>query len=203
MLLRSLFFLLLCAAALSLTAQDTLAFDNAGKAVAVRQPLIWQELVSTQGRFRIKTPGYLTEKVDTLNTSLGLQTYHTFFYQSPDKEADNLFYMISYCDYPEGSIDVDSTELVDEFFDVTVKESAFSINGDLVYSNPIEWNGYPGRIWRVDYLKGSAVIKTRAYLVGNRYYAIQTVMLKDKSLNPSSDQFFNSFYLLDGAASGN
>ena len=74
---------------------------------------------------------------------------------------------------------------------------------DLIYSNPYDWKGFPGRIWRVDYLKGEAVIKTRAFLVKNRYYTVQAVMLKHKSLNPSLGKFFNSFYLLNGAASGN
>lgn len=168
-----------------------------------KQEEIWQETISYSGRFRVRTPGYMTEKVDTLKTSLGLQTYHTFFYQSPDKRSDNLFYMVSYCDYPEGSIHSDSTALLEEFFEVSAEEAAFSITGDLLYSEPQDWTGYPGRIWRVAYLKGEALIKTRAFLVENRYYTIQTIMLKDKSLNPSADEFFNSFYLLDGEASRN
>lgn len=163
----------------------------------------WEEMVSHPGRFGLWTPGFMIEKTDTMKTQLGEMAYHTFFFQSPVKTSDNLFYMVSYCDYPEGSVHADSTELLEEFFDVTVKEAAFSISGDLVYSNPWDWNGYPGRIWRVDYLKGEAIIKTRAFLVENRYYTLQTIMLKDKSLNPSSKRFFDSFYLLDQTASGN
>lgn len=168
-----------------------------------KQEKIWEETVSYAGRFQVKTPGFMVEKTDTIKTKLGALTYHTFFYQSPDKKADNLFYMVSYVDYPEGSMHMDSVDLLGEFFEASAEEAAFSITGDLVYSQPQDWNGYPGQAWRVDYLKGAAIIKTRAFLVENRYYNIQTIMLRENSLNPSSKKFFDSFYLLDGAASGN
>lgn len=186
-----------CLTALTLSGQDQRAAE---------EPLpeeIWRETLSYTGRFRVIAPGHMLEKVDTIKTKLGEQVYHTFFYQSPNKRSDNLFYMVSYCDYPAGSIHSDSTEYLDEFFEVSAEEAAFSITGDLIYSQARTWNGYPGRVWRVDYLQGEAIIKTRAFLVENRYYTIQTIMLKANSLNPSTDEFFNSFYLLDGSASGN
>lgn len=169
----------------------------------VKAPIIWEETVSYAGRFRVKTPGFMTEKSDTIGTKLGDQIYHTFFYQSPDKQSDNLFYMVSYVDYPEGTMHMDSVELLQEFFEVSAEEAAFSISGDLVYSQPQDYQSYPGYIWRVDYLKGAAIIKTRAFLVDNRYYNVQVIMLRENSLNPSSEKFFDSFYLMDGAASGN
>lgn len=155
----------------------------------------WQETISMPGRFRVMAPQVLQEKTDTIYTKLGALVYHTFFFQSPDKLADNLFYMVSYCDYPPGTVHSDSSDLVEAFFDATVEEAAFSINGKLIYSEPATFQSYPGRIWRVEYLKGEAIIKTRAYLVNNRYYAIQTVMLKDKSLNQATDRFFSSFQI--------
>jgi hypothetical protein len=202
---RILVLIVICLPGLSrhLGAQDTLwVTDPAANAPKVEDGL-WEEMVSTAGGFGIRVPGFMVEKVDTMKTQLGEMAYHTYFFQSPVKTSDNLFYMVSYCDYPEGSVHADSTELLEEFFDVTAKESAFSITGELVYSNPWDWNGYPGRIWRVDYLQGEAIIKTRAFLVENRYFTMQTIMLKDKSLNASSKQFFDSFYLLDQGASGN
>lgn len=170
---------------------------------AAKREVIWEETVSYSGRFQVNVPGYMTQKADTITTKLGELVYHTYFYQSPDKKADNLFYMVSYVDYPSGAMHMDSVELLEEFFQVSAEEAAFSITGDLVYSHPQDWNGYPGYIWRVDYLKGEAVIKTRAFLVENRYYNIQVITLKANSLNPAADKFFNSFYLLDPAASGN
>jgi hypothetical protein len=170
---------------------------------AAKQEVIWEETLSYAGRFRVSAPGYMVEKTDTLTTKLGEQVYHTFFYQSPDKQSDNLFYMVSYVDYPEGTMHMDSLDLLGEFFEASAEEAAFSISGDLVYSHDRDWDGYPGQVWRVDYLKGQVIIKTRAFLVQNRYYTIQTIMLKENSLNPSTDKFLNSFYLLDGAASSN
>lgn len=171
---------------------------------AAKEEVIWEETVSYGGRFRVSAPGYMIEKTDTINTRLGEQVNHTFFFQSPDKQSDNLFYMLSYVDYPEGTMNMDSVEFLRDFFEASAEEAAFSISGDLVYSNARDWyGGYPGQVWRVDYLNGEVIIKTRAFLVENRYYTIQTIMLKNNSLNPSSDKFFNSFYLMNKAASGN
>ncbi|WP_143473284.1 hypothetical protein [Flavilitoribacter nigricans] len=195
--IRIIICLVLGLTALQLNAQDDAAVE------AAKKQEVWEETVSYAGRFQVSAPGYMVEKTDTLETKLGQQVNHTFFYQSPDKKSDNLFYMVSYVDYPEGTMHMDSVDLLGEFFEASAEEAAFSITGDLVYSNPRDWNGYPGQVWRVDYLKGQAIIKTRAFLVENRYYTIQTIMLRDNSLNPSTQKFFDSFYLLDGDASGN
>ncbi len=160
-------------------------------------PAQWQTFVSEKGKFSIHAPGGFVEKVNTVDTPIGETSYHTFLLQTSDEDADNLVYMVSYCDYPEGSIHSDSTELLQEFFEVTVESALKSVNGKLFYSAPIKFGDYPGVMWRIDYNNGEATIKTRSYLVGNRYYALQTVSLKDKGLNPSIDKFMDSFTLIE------
>lgn len=153
----------------------------------------WQEFTSPEGRFKILTPGSLTEKTDSVTTAVGQLAYHTFFYQPKDKEEENLFYMVSYCDYPEGILFADSTGLADEFFKTTMETAANSVKGDVLYFTDIQLGKYPGKAWRIDYLDGKAVIKTKAYLAVNRYYAVQIVSYQEKNINPSSDKFFDSF----------
>ncbi len=153
----------------------------------------WKEFRSYLGGFRIAMPGTVEEKSYTLATDIGDLTYHTFFCQLPVKNSDNLIYMVSWVDYPEGSIDSDSLDLVQEFLNETRDAAAQSVKGDVVYHNPVRLQGYPGQLWRIDYLRGSAVIKTKAVVVDNRYYAIQTITSKDRNLNTSTDQFFDSF----------
>lgn len=153
----------------------------------------WKELRSYEGRFRIVMPGEVEEKSYTLATDVGDLTYRTFYCQLPLKGSDNLMYMLSYVDYPEGAIHSDSIALIPEFFEATMDAAAQSVKGDLVYSGTDNYKGYPGRRWRIDYLRGSAVIKTRAVIVEHRYYAIQTITKKDKNLNLSTDKFFESF----------
>lgn len=156
----------------------------------------WEEFTSLDGRFRVVAPGYFTEKTDSVITDVGTLTYHTFFIQTDDKNAENLFYMVSYCDYPEGVIFVDSAELVREFFQATMETAAQSVKGVLLYDTDIQLGEYPGKLWRIDYLDGKAVIKTKAYLVNRRYYSLQTISYKEKNINASADRFFDSFLIL-------
>lgn len=154
----------------------------------------WQEYKSFEGKFRVLVPAEMNSKVDSIQTEVGKLAYHTYLYQPEDvQEAENLIYMVSYVDYPISSIHSDSTALIGEFFDNTVESATEAVMGNLIYSSETTLSDYPGRLWRIEYLEDRAVIKTRAFLVKNRYYAIQTICLKEKALNSSSDKFFNSF----------
>ncbi|GJM32482.1 MAG: hypothetical protein DHS20C18_14830 [Saprospiraceae bacterium] len=157
----------------------------------------WQELISYEGKFRLLVPGTVQLKTDSITTEIGNLAYHTFVYQPEEKTADNLLYLLSYCDYPINTVHSDSTELVSEFFDATVETAVTSVHGVLLYNDELFLKKYPGRIWRIDYLDGKAVIKNRAFLVNSRFYSLRTISLKEKNLNPSSDQFFESFHILD------
>ena len=44
----------------------------------------WTEYKSFEGKFRVVTPGELTEKVDSIETEVGKLAYHTFVYQPKD-----------------------------------------------------------------------------------------------------------------------
>lgn len=157
----------------------------------------WLEFRSVEGRFKVLAPGTLEEKVTTAKTALGELEYHAFLHQEEDTDvSDNLLYFVNYCDYPEGSIHSDSTDLIDEFFDATIDAAKTSVDGELRYATRVNMKGYPGIQWRVDYNDGTAVIKTKAYLVGNRYYSVRTVCLRDKSLNVSTDKFMDSFKVM-------
>jgi hypothetical protein len=160
------------------------------------QTAAWQEFNDYNGRFSITTPGPMTAKVDSVKTPLGTLAYHAFFFQPANDNADNAVYMVSYCDYPEGSVHSDSLGLVQDLFDATQESAAMSVNGEVRYADALNAAGYPGRIWRIDYRDGRASIHTRAFVVANRYYAVQTVCKRDMALNPSSDRFLESFRLL-------
>jgi hypothetical protein len=42
-------------------------------------------------------------------------------------------------------------------------------------------------------MEGAGVIKTKAYLVKNRYYAVQVITFDNKKENTFADRFFDSF----------
>ncbi|MCC6722984.1 MAG: hypothetical protein IT258_00645 [Saprospiraceae bacterium] len=156
----------------------------------------WTEQTNQAGRFRILLPGNFTEKIDSVKTEVGPLVYHTFFLQNNDQGAENLFYMVSYCDYPASVVFADSVGLAEEIFTATIESATEAVKGALVYSSDIQMDKYPGKQWRIDYMEGKVVIKNRAYLVGNRFYSLQTIAYKEKSLNADGTKFFDSFRLL-------
>ncbi|MFK7810771.1 MAG: hypothetical protein AB8F74_23385 [Saprospiraceae bacterium] len=153
----------------------------------------WKEFESTEGKFRVYVPGEMEQKEQLMETAVGTLLYTTYFHQPKGDNPDNVFYSVSYIDYPDQSIHSDSTEFLESFFHYTIDTSVKTVTGDLRYVDFIKLDGYPGRLWRVDYKKGTATIKTRAYMVGTRFYQIQVVMQRDKSLNKGQDRFFDSF----------
>jgi len=151
---------------------------------------------SYEGKFSIQFPGEVAEQAKEIETALGSMSYHTFYHNSTEEEATNFIYLVSYVDYPDGAIHSDSTELIEEFFQATLEESVLNMNGDLRYSDEIKLFDYPGRFWRIDYNEDSMVMKTKAFLVKNRYYSIQVGTLKTLSSNKDMDNFLESFNLL-------
>jgi hypothetical protein len=156
--------------------------------------LSWKEFKSYEGKFRVLTPtGEMTEKVKKITTGLGDVSYHTFMYRPEEKNPDCVFYVVNYCDYPKGTFPADSTDLINEFMEETVSESVKAVSGTLTYQSDIQLLTYKGKIWRVQYNSDRALIKSKCYLVGDRFYLIQTMMKKEKSMNPSADKFLDSF----------
>ncbi len=157
----------------------------------------WEAFKNFDGRFELRVPGEMELKVDTLETAVGELAYHTFYLQSADDHQGVLLFMLSYCDYPPGGMHSDSLALLPDFFSTTIDASAESVKGEVLYQDSISMGDFPGRFWRTDYLEGAATIKTKAFLVGSRFYTLQAFMKKDYVLTPESDTFLNSFRLLE------
>lgn len=155
----------------------------------------WKEYKSVEGKFQVLTPGDFDKAVDSVQTPLGKLAYYILVYNNTQKNAENLFYMITFCDYPSGTVHSDSTALLNEFFEASIDQAASSVKGEVVYRGDVSLQGFPGKVWRINYLRDQAVIKTKAYMVGNRFYTIQTVTLKDMAINAASDRFFDSFLI--------
>ena len=158
----------------------------------------WALFSSLDGRFQISSPKPLEHQESKTETPLGTITYHTYYYRPVEDPNGNQWFSVSYCDYPHGTIHSDSTSLLDEFFEETIKESAFSVNGEVRYVETIDFSGLPGRFWRVDYLNDQVAIKSKAILLANRFYVIQVVSLAEKSANTDVMKFIEGFKLLTG-----
>ena len=156
----------------------------------------WEEFKSYDGKFRVLVPGEMQLNERAIHTDIGEIKYLTYYYQDTHREAENALYMVTYCDYPEYTIHSDSTDLLEDFFTNTLEAAIESVAGELRYSDILNYKEFPGRHWRIDYRAGHATIKTRAFLVGNRFYTVQTATERGRSMNQATDAFFDSFQLL-------
>lgn len=159
---------------------------------------LWEKYTYFDAGFELKSPGELIERIDMVETDLGTLEFHRMFYQTADESAsDNLIYQLSWVQYPEDLFPPDSTDLIEAFFQETIAEATKTVRGYLAYSSAISLQGYPGYIWRINYLEDKAVIKTKAYLRKGKYISLSTVSYQGRNLNSSTDRFLNSFRFLE------
>lgn len=132
---------------------------------------------------------------------MGSIEYHTVLHHSEEEKGVSV-YKMSYCDYPEETIHHDSSDLLQEFFAATVESSVESVDGELAYESSRQILGFPGMVWRINYNKGHAVLHSRACVVNNRYYLIQSAAPRAYALSPEMETFFNSLRWIDREESG-
>lgn len=156
----------------------------------------WKTTTSINGGFQIDTPGETEYKITSIPTAIGTIDYHTYLYHQMQDTVATFLYMISYCSYPEGSFPADSTDLIHDFFDATLEQSATSVSGEVVYTDNISYQGFPGLFWRLHYNGGRSVMKTKAYLIRDRFYSLQVATESDYSLDPNINRFFDSFRII-------
>ena len=156
----------------------------------------WKEFKSFTGKFRVVVPtGEMTEKTTKIKTALGEVEFHAFIYKPEEKNPDCVFYLVNYCDYPKGTFPADSTDLINEFLNTTVSESVKSVHGGLTYQADIQQLTTRGKIWRVQYNNDKALIKSKCFIAADRFYLVQTMILKEHAMNPSADKFLDSFQI--------
>ena len=157
----------------------------------------WKIFDTYDGQFRIEVPGgEMDRKEKVIHTEIGEITYVTFVHQMPLKESENALYIVSYCDYPANSMHSDSTALLEDFFSNTIEKASDSVYGEIRYEDDIYYIDYPGKLFRIDYRQGTATLKSKIFVVNNRFYNIQIATTKGKSMNDAADHFLDSFYLL-------
>ncbi len=140
-------------------------------------------------------PGGLRNGEKKLLTEVG--TVHPITWISQGTEGDpNYLYMVSWVDYPENTIPSDSIDLVDAFFDETLKSHAMQLKGKLVYAVDKPYLELPSQLFRIAYNDNNAVVKGRIFLKGSRFYMWQVFTLSSKSLNKEMDLFLDSFTLV-------
>jgi hypothetical protein len=157
-------------------------------------PTKWQVFKSYDGKFSVEIPcATMEEKVQQIPTPMGELEYHTFVCAPPELDAENKVFLISYVDYPSAILHPDSLDLKRQLLATSIESSVESLKGTLLYQDEITYKGEQGFFWRIDYNKGNAVMKTKAFIVKNRMYLIQVATEKARSRNLEADKYLNSF----------
>lgn len=171
-----------------LSAVDELAEEAPEEAVE-EEPTKEDLYYSEDGRFKVKFAGEPKVNSDIVPTDVGNIEMMSFLYEKSLTEA----YMVAYSDYPSALVEQSSANdmLIGARDGSSGKMGITSFDLD----EEIEIDGNPGR-----YFKGKAKsihAEYKIYLVGNRLY--QVAILRDGaySMPKRSDEFFNSFQLVE------
>lgn len=151
---------------------------------------LWQKMSFPLGNVEVYVPGEMQLKIDSITTEVGKLAYYTFYLE--DKE-NRLVYTLNYCEYPTGSLNSDSTQMVQDFLDATVESAAIGAGGIMIYSNDIAYENYPGKQWRIHFAEGEGIIKSNAYVVDNHFYNLSVVTHKDQALDKRINRYLASF----------
>ena len=152
---------------------------------------------SIDAGFEVRVPGEMQHHIEQIKTEIGEVDYHSFYYQADQDSNGGLVYVISYYESPALLFSRDSISLIEEFFQSTVEQAAVSLAGEVLILDDISYQGkYPGKFWRIHYNGGRSVMKTKAYLVGERFYSVQVAVEAQYSLSNEIDTFMDSFKLI-------
>ena len=158
---------------------------------------IWKEYQNYEGRFSIQLPSEEVQtKIIPIKTAVGDLEEHSFYQVPPSSDAENKFYQVTYIDYPAGTFHRDSTELRELFYQISIESAAARLGGKVLYWDNIETQTVKGKIWRIDYNKGNSVMKTKAFLFGDRFFTVSVATQKARSRNLEMDKFLESFRFL-------
>lgn len=158
----------------------------------------WEIFTSDIGQFQIRVPSEPEYLKKELMTSIGKMEVHSYMVAPEYKDEDpNLMYLIEYYDYPEGTFPEDSIELKNFFYTRTAQATSQDIGGELTYQAESTIDGIPGILYRCVYKNGTYIMKSRMFLLDDRFYHIKVYCEKTTSLNDEMDVFLGSFKFLD------
>lgn len=157
----------------------------------------WVDFNSSEFAFKIlipKEPSFLIKEISTEN---GPMKMNIFAYQPSAEDKDvNTFYGINISDYANNSLNFDNSEELNDFFKASIEGSVKSVAGELVYEEIINFNGYPGRDYRVLLRNGTVALRTKMIVVKSRVYMITTITDTRNDFKTAITRFMDSFELI-------
>ena len=159
----------------------------------------WELISFGEANFQILFPQQPVKNEQTLETPLGKLSVVQYNLEPKLGSDANLLYGVGYTVYPANTINSGkmSDEELDVFFKNSVDGTVSNVQGKLLSTLIIDYEGYPGREIKIDIKEGLAIIKMRSYLVENKMYIIQVITPVKNNFNTSINYFLDSFKLID------
>ena len=154
----------------------------------------WKTTTSKEGKFTLMMPQEAKQSIKKIPSDPDTLIMHLFMYDASAAQEDNLVYLAIYTDYAE-SYKNKSAEEINTLLNNSVDGAMNKVNGTLVSKTDIKKDGYPGKEYYIDFQNGAAEIHSRAYLVKNRMYILETIYVTASKGNKSDERFMNSFVL--------
>jgi hypothetical protein len=140
--------------------------------------------------FVVDVPAEMEKTIKKIPTAVGELNAITYAYQG-NAEDPNYLYLINFVKYPEETFPLDSVDLIEAYLQNAVLVCAERVHGEVVYSSDLEEAN--GKLFRVKYNEGNAVIKGKAYIRDDVFISLQVFTVQSKSLNQEMDYFLDSF----------
>lgn len=162
--------------------------------IKAQEPIDWSRYSSEDFNYVIDFPSVPVEVLETLETDIGnLQMNITELDCSESEGYSNLMYMVNCTIYPDSLIHSDFTDLVENFFSLTISGAVNNVSGELIDESISDYSGYPGRKVTISVDEGNAVFLSRLYLIKNNFFMLIILTNEGNSTNPNIDRFFDSF----------
>jgi hypothetical protein len=139
-------------------------------------------------------PGIPVSTSQVLDTDVGEIKYYSYVLEGSSSDQ-NYSCVVSFADYPQEAIALDSSSFLEEFFKSSIEQAASQLRGVVIYSTDIIEGGHPGKLYRIDYGEGLSV-KSKVFLVERRFYLVQAFYQRQKEVGHRVDKFVNSFQIL-------
>lgn len=153
----------------------------------------WAKHNVPEGGYSISMPADAKKTEKKEFTAFGKQTTH-FLTWKPSSFAIDKFklFQVSYTNCP-ANVMADSN-LMNLMLDsaIDIRKRDFS-ESEIIQSENIELNGYPGRAFFYDAPKGNTIVTVKICIANNRLYDLVVISKKNYSTNTEMGNFFNSF----------
>lgn len=154
----------------------------------------WHTLTSYRGAFTIRMPDRPEEIMEQLPVEEGNVTVRLYKFED---RALNIFYLVSFYDYPDWY----SLEEQPGFFRQVISRTVNRFGGILLLERDISNAQFRGKEIEIQ-VEEDYTIRVRFYLVGNRMYQVALGATGRKAYSKQNEAFLRSFRILDQRMAG-